>query len=447
MKLDCTPTLETQYLVIADYNLTRVEDVRMMTRYAREKYGLSSILIRAKPTAIDCEIADRVIDADPLSKNFMTTALEKLKPYARAIRAVFPFSDNAVQSGAALAAALGSKRDCPFLAESAFSKLSYRRNESLLKDLFLSQQVSVPRYFRIHSLEDLKRVASEFDKDFIVKPSCEGNNRGVIRITKGDDLSEVFEAISPYLEGGLICEEFITYDEEYSFDGIGPLHFMTEKHSVSGRYPVEKGQSVPARKSEEVLSLIERAGRLANLICGQCYGPFHNEIKINPLKLQAVVMEPNRRPAGMRIWHLAEKVYGLNFFHLWIDQIVGASLPSKIPEPVGSASIRMLPAPRSGRLELTPQQEKMILNKILSQLKIPGLDWFHFKITGQIFGSEIKDNSNFIGEVSVYSADASTNLQEVLDQFESIWLQTIDSFIQPRRNNNENSYITSNSIS
>lgn len=67
-------------LLVVDYNLTRVADVARIARHARSRYNAGTILIRAQPGARDREIADYVVDLDPLAHGFIATALDRLAP-------------------------------------------------------------------------------------------------------------------------------------------------------------------------------------------------------------------------------------------------------------------------------------------------------------------------------------------------------------------------------
>ncbi|MBY8852479.1 hypothetical protein K7G98_31275, partial [Saccharothrix sp. MB29] len=148
--------------------------------------------------------------------------------------------------------------------------------------------------------------------------------------------------LKPYLGGGVICEELIPYRREFSFDGLGPLTFITEKVSACGRYPVEIAQVLPARLHEHERATLERAGRQANLLVGQCDGPFHNEIKLSDDGLSAAIVEPNRRPGGMKIWSLARSVYGIDLHHRWVDAAFGAATDAGPLVPACSSATVML---------------------------------------------------------------------------------------------------------
>ncbi len=75
----------------------------------------------------------------------------------------------------------------------------------------------MPAFTEIASLDQLHAFAHDHPEGFVViKPAAEGNNRGVVVVRPGDDLTAAFAEVLPYLEGGVICEELIPYRREYS---------------------------------------------------------------------------------------------------------------------------------------------------------------------------------------------------------------------------------------
>ena len=312
-------------LLIVDYNLSRIDEVRHLRDHARERHGARVLLIRADPTEADHSLADEVLDLDPLCDDFTDRGEKLLCDRRGQITAGIVFSDNAVRSGAELLERLGVPVDSSQLAAGAFSKHRYRLGEARVADLLAAQRIMVPDFAEIASLDQLRDFAGAHPEGFVVKPATEGNNRGVVVVRPGDDLTTAFAEVLPYLERGVICEQLIPYRREYSFDGLGPLAFLTEKISASGRYPVEIAQVLPARVDERERATLERAGRQANLLVGQCDGPFHNEIKLSDDGLCAAIVEPNRRPGGMKIWSLARWVYGIDLHHRWADAAFGAA--------------------------------------------------------------------------------------------------------------------------
>lgn len=432
--------IEPALFVVIDYNLTRIDDVRLMTRYAKERYGLDTVLVRHAPGPRDFALADLVIDADPLEPEFVDRASAAIRALGRPVAAALPFSDNAVQSGAALAETLGARADSPLLADAAFSKTKYREREAAFGELFAASGCHVPAFERIRSVEELATFTLRCRGGVVLKPSCEGNNRGVLKLTAQDDLAQAFAEVETYLAQGCICEELIPYPEEYSFDGIGHLWFVTKKRSASGRYPVECGQTVNAEVSSATIGAVARAGALANLMCGQRSGPFHNEVKFDPDSGMAAVVEPNRRPAGMSIWHLAERVFGVNLFRLWVDQMVTGELPAQLV-PRGSASIRMLRAPCDGRMLAPAVGAGVLEGNLFARMRADKrrrlgseVELFDFHLSlkpDQVVSAVPRDNGDFVARISAFSQAGGDAVEAALDEIEHIWEDVAGELMAP----------------
>lgn len=433
---------EKNILLLIDYNLSRYDDVKTMVHYAQETYGLETILLRAKPTDIDYALATQVFDLCPRDKNFVSDAMEHLKPFVSRLRAGIVFSDDAIYSGSLLLEALGLDVDSAVLAEGAFSKNVYREQEQYLKPYLMAQDIFVPDFKKIHTIEELRQFSLDHPKGFVLKPTSEGNNRGVLKLDGTSNLSEAIQEVEAYLQEGVMCEALIDYAQEYSYDGLGHLEFITEKLSLSTRYPVEFGQIVPARLNHSAENQIKKTGRMANLMVGQKSGPFHNEIKLNAEQNKTAVIEPNRRPAGMKIWDLAQKVFHVNFYHLWIDQVMGMSLPYSLPQPKGRAAIRLLGSPCDGVLQLPEALEKnpaLLLHRLIQQLSetdpllAQDLDWFDFKLmkkNGDAVFNVPRDNGYFLAQIFLYVNDPQCDIAAILAAMEKIWLSEIKSYIK-----------------
>jgi hypothetical protein len=193
-------------------------------------------------------------------------------------------------------------------------------------------------------------------------------------------------------------------------------------------------------------------GGLANLLVGQRDGPFHNEIKLSDDGCSAAVVEPNRRPAGMKIWSLAEKVYGLDFYHLWVDQALGQLVLSELPSPLGQAAIIMLGVPFDGTLAQASLLggDRFFRHNVLPALHketvIPdsALEWFDFtwlQDKNREARAIPRDNSDFIAQVCVFTPQRDLDLRTFVEQVQYCWRQAIaphmysvnDSNIKPKK--------------
>lgn len=434
------PEPATRFLMI-DYNLSRVGDVQRMAQYARTAHGAAATLIRPNPTATDHRICDEVIDLDPLRPDFVEAGEKLLGHRRHEFAAGVVFSDNAVASGAALLARLGLAVDSPAAAEGAFCKHEYRSAEARSRDLLTDQRVLVPDFARIHSRAALDDFAARHPEGFVVKPTKEGNNRGVVLVRPGDDVDAAFAEVLPYLTDGVICESVIPYRREYSFDGLGQLSFLTEKVSATGRYPVEVAQLLPARVDLVEQGTLVRAGRLANLLVGQCDGPFHNEIKLSDDGRYAAVVEPNRRPAGMRIWSLAEWVYGVDLYRCWVDAAFGRTGDAELPPPSCSAAAVMLGVaedrtfgPDDVAPGATPFEDavaRAAAHHGLAPGELSAMDFTWLSPERRLIHTVARDNADFAAMGCVVLRTDRVGVREVVDTLRAVWPAVLESSCRP----------------
>jgi hypothetical protein len=422
--------------VIVDYNLTRVDDVRHIRDHVHHTYGCGVLLVRANPTETDHEIADEVIDLDPLSPDFVKAGVRLLEPRRDRLRAGIVFSDNAVHSGAVLLHRLGLRVDSPELAFGAFCKLDYRLSEARHGEVLAAQRLMIPDFKQIRSIADLRAFAERQPGGFVVKPTREGNNRGVVVVRPGNDLVAAFAEVEPYLDGGVIGEQIIPFRREFSVDGLGSLAFVTEKVSASGRYPVEVAQVLPARLGEREHAVLLRAGMQANWLVGQYDGPFHNEIKLSDDGTRAAVVEPNRRPAGMKIWSLAHWVYGVDFYQRWVDTAFGTAADLRLPEPTCAAATVMLGV--SGDRVFGPEDVDPAADPFgeavartarrhglaPDQLAVKHFAWLSAQ--RREVRAVPRDNADFAASGCVVLSDTGTDIRDVVHTLREVWLEVLD---------------------
>lgn len=426
----------TPKLLIIDYNLSRVDDIRHMSHYVRDRYAAETTLIRVNPTEIDARICDEVINLDPLRDDFIEAGEKWLGERRGEFTAGIVFSDDAVYSGAALLHRLGLAVDSPELAAGAFCKYEYRLSEARHADLMAAQRVMVPDFMIVNSLENVYSFAQRHTDGFVIKPTKEGNNRGVVMVRPGDKIHAAFAEVRPYLARGVICEQIIPYRREYSYDGLGQLSFITEKISATGRYPVELSQVIPAHLNEVERHTLERAGRQANWLVGQCDGPFHNEIRLSDSGTHAAVVEPNRRPAGMKIWALAHWVYGIDFYHRWVDSVFDNEVGLTLPEPTCSAATVMLGvrsdrcfAPDDLNPGAMPFQDAVAMTVAhcgLAQQDLCVREFAWISSHRRELHNTPRDNADFAAQVCIVLRTERVDIRGVIHILRDMWLDALD---------------------
>lgn len=423
-------------LLIVDYNLSRIGDVLHMRNYARQQWGAETWLVRDNPQDHDRHISDRVIDADPLVPDFVSHVLRQLGEDSGRVSAGMVFSDNAVASGAALLEYLGLPVDDAKLALGAFDKLAYRIVERRDCPLLELWGIMLPDFRQIECINDVRDFALRQDRGFVIKPACEGNNRGVVMVAPGDDCEQAFAEVAPYLEGGVLAEAFISFTREYSYDGLGDLWFITEKVSATGRYPVEIAQILPARLNQPERQAIHRTGQEVNRLIGQRIGPFHNEIKLSDANYRTAVVEPNRRPGGMKIWTLAQAVYGVDLYAAWVDSVFSALLPQALPPATCSAATVMFGVLEDMTLDVIELGEIRPLVDDTLKLAAQVLDLAENDIAvlecawiigqSQLIHATPRDNSDFVAQACVALHNARIDIRDLVTVLREQWLTVLN---------------------
>ncbi|KAB8032108.1 ATP-grasp domain-containing protein [Fluviispira multicolorata] len=433
-------------VIIIDYNLTRFNDVKIMSNYIRNKYKLHVILIRESPNKIDFNLADHVIDLQVLDKYFVDKSVYQIEKMNINPVAIIPFSDNSVINGSALAEHYNLRSDLSEKALAAFSKIEYRLKEQ--QESNIENYLYRPSFCIVNNKIDIDLFLEKNTLPFFLKAACEGNKRGIIKVKSIEQIENSFRKVEQFLEAGVSCEESISFEREFSADGIGKLKFITEKFTdKEGEHPVEYMQIVPALIDKNIENIIHLSSNFANKICGRLIGPYHNEIKVNIDSQKAAIIEPNRRPAGMKIWYLAEKVFGINLFEYWIDLLVNTNpnFEDKLV-PKGICAIKMLKAPKTGILYENLNNND-ILEQILSHLNINSfysqinfleifdLEIFIHKKNSKTI-SDLQNNSDFMGSICLFIPTQNITEKErnyIIDisrTIENIWYEIINKKIR-----------------
>jgi hypothetical protein len=427
-------------LLIIDYNLSRVSDVRRLRDHARQRWNASTYLIRHTPQPLDFTLADRVFDADPLDPEFVTHALQSMGTCAGHVTAGLVFSDNAVSSGAALLEHLGCQVDDARSAMGAFNKYTYRVSETLNRTRLESLGIRVPDFVAVRGLDDLQAFSARHPEGFVVKPMCEGNNRGVVLQAGGGDPRAAFDEVHPYLSAGVIAEQIIPYRREFSYDGLAHLAFITEKVSAGGRYPVELAQVLPAQLAPLERETLMRAGQQVNHLIGQRDGPFHNEIKLSKDGTRAGVVEPNRRPGGMKIWDLARWVYGVDLYEAWVDSVFGLPVPERMPAPQCSAATVMLGVSHDRHFadDCTDNDLPLFEHALTATARAHGLTaqqliphaFTWLPVRGRTLHATPRDNSDFAAQVCITLHTPRVDIRQVIGTLQRQWLMVFDRFTE-----------------
>lgn len=383
----------TNAFIVMGYNNTRLGDVKKIESYAKEFHDAELILCKDGISDGDRESIRNCIECDlsPTGEN-VDSIVAYLKVHSLELVGVLPFSDKGVPFGALLAERLGLPGSDPVRAGSAADKYDYRMAEAEFGGLPESM-----RHVRAQEINDAQDIHDFWDSvvpsKVFLKPKGEGNSRGCIRLDQRESVQDAFAELHPYLAGGVMAEECIDDAREYSVDHVGGFSWVTEKATTTGPFRAEIQQIVPAPLSLEPESNIRKAGFAAAEVCGYAGSAFHNEIFLLSGGEKTAVVEPNLRPAGMRIWDLVALAFDFDPWAAWLHYSREGKSAPEFAEQRGYAGIRMISAPVEGVLSSIPPVAEM-------KAKFPELKEVAItKELGDVLTTQAEDNADFIGYV------------------------------------------------
>jgi hypothetical protein len=383
----------TSAFIVMGYNNTRLGDVKKIAAYAREFHGAELVLCKNGISETDRSTVRHCVESDlRATEESVDAILGYLRTHAIELVGVLPFADRGVPIGALLARRLGLPGADPAGADGAFDKHVYRTREQHYPDL-----PEFHRTIRAREIGSVEQARAFWDEvapqPVFLKPKGEGNSRGCTRVDQAADLDRAFSALRPYLAGGVMAEECVDGAREYSVDHVAGFSWLTEKATTSGAYRAEVQQIVPAPLAERTADRIRLSGFTAAEICGYGGSAFHNEIFLLPDGLRTAVVEPNLRPAGMRIWDLAALAFDFDPWAAWLDSARYGKPAPEFVDRRGFAGIRMLRSGTDGVLTALPDVSAL-------PEEFPALrEVVLTKAVGDRVTTLIEDNADFIGFV------------------------------------------------
>lgn len=399
--------MKQDVVAVFGYNNVRIYDVVKIKKMLDE-LGFSILLCKEGITPADREVSNICFDiklhgskeeVEIVSEKFISWIKEKeIK-----LIGILPFSDKGVEMGSCVASKLSLISDDFEASFSALNKLTFRELESKYD---APEWYKKPSFAPIKELKELTDFQTKLGGPVFLKPREEGNSRGCVLIKKAQEIKEKFTMLKDYHQQGLIAEEYIKNKQEYSFDGVGEQHWVTEKETTTGTYRAEVQQIVPAPLEKEKYQRLIQGGKIIAEISGSKNGAVHNEIFLLKDINSVVAVEPNRRPAGDRIWDLAAIAFeDFNPFRAWINWSIGKSVNSdqltlKLKEYAG---IRMIFASHNGNIKSIDYDaiEKLREEKSIVEIQLANKPGDPVRI-------EPRDNSEFIGYIIAKHKDPDT---------------------------------------
>jgi hypothetical protein len=400
-------------ILILGYNNTRINDVRKIREKAMHYLDAVTVLCKKSPTEDDKKAADYVIDValENTPKN-IEVVFNAIKEYSLNVIGLLPFSDPGTQLGAGLSKELNLKGSDENKVVAALDKYIFRQSEENAIDL--PQGYRIIHSEQITSLKQLEKLHKVHQGNLFLKPSKEGNSRGCIDLRTQSNINDAWREIEKYVADGVVAEELVINADEYSWDHVNGYSWVTEKKTTMNEYRAEIQQIVPAPLPQEAETMLKNAGQFMGDISGYNGGACHNEIFYLKKSNEVLGVEPNLRPAGMRIWDLASLAF--DDFDPWKEWLYWAARRSTVNndhclKQNYYAGIRMIQSDRTGALKSIHLKEA----RQYSTHEIECIEIVWTKKQGDLISSTIKDNADFIGYV-IARAKNYEHLSNFLEQ-------------------------------
>lgn len=405
-------------VIIFGYNNTRVYDIERLKKLSHDILKAEIMLCKEEITSVDTNITPYTLKIN-LAQNddeSLERQLKEVDEYVSShgftVCACLPFSDKGIPLGSLYAKHKRLPHDNTERSIACIDKYIFRCLEKEAKTPIWYKK---PFFKKIHTLKEAVECINTSTNSLFFKPVAEGNSRGCIEIKTIEDLNENIDIVNVYLEQGVLVEECIKGCDEFSFDGVDGNYIITEKKTSQGYYRVETQHILPAPLDAKLYERLIEAGRIVSEISGSKNGAVHNELFLNKLTGEVYCVEPNRRPAGLKLWDWIGIAFpGVNNWNAWINWAAGRNNFTSFGAHQFYVGCRMLQANKSGKISKVNTE---ILEKIQNHSNV--YDVSLTKSEGQSITSNLKDNSHFTGYI-VCKSETIDSLRLLLDQMENL---------------------------
>lgn len=404
-------------VAIFGYNNTRLYDVKKIKNIL-EKQQIDVLLCKEGITSEDKAVSQYCFDTKLHGTH---QEIEQAYIYFKnwlasqdiQIIGILPFSDRGIVLASYVAEKLDLISDNYITAVAGLDKFKFRTLEVTASTPVWYKK---PKFQEVKQITDIIKFYNQMGAPIYVKPTQEGNSRGGFLVKSTEDIWNAFQNVKPYVSEGAIAEECAIDAREYSFDTVAGKCWVTEKETTNGHYRAEIQQILPAPLPQKKYNTLIEAGRLVAEISGSTGGAAHNELFLFP-DSTIMTVEPNRRPAGMHIWDMAEHAFA-NFkpFEIWINWAIGnQSIVSEVLEAQQYVGIRMIQASLDGNIIDFDNENinkiKSCFNEII-EINIS-------KKINEIVYADPKDNAGFLGYIIAQHSDPNrlkNLLKDLCDQ-------------------------------
>ncbi|MDQ0149662.1 ATP-grasp domain-containing protein [Eubacterium multiforme] len=206
------------------------------------------------------------------------------------------------------------------------------RNKFFMREALLKRNISIPKFKKVNSYEDINEFISSYGFPNIIKPVNMCASRNIFINNDENELYKNFNVLKnaypPFgvkRENYILIEEYM-YGQEFSvesitYDGETNVIAITKKYINGNENFVEIGHTTPIKLSKKLEHSIKNITCDAIKALGINQGVTHTEIKLTNGGFK--IVEVAARPGGDRIPELVELSTGIDLFNSAISIALG----------------------------------------------------------------------------------------------------------------------------
>ncbi|MEY8381169.1 ATP-grasp domain-containing protein [Ileibacterium valens] len=203
-------------------------------------------------------------------------------------------------------------------------------NKGEMRASLLANNVPIPKFVCVSSLEDYLKAVESFKVPFIVKPTESSGSRGIFEVDdihNVDLIHEAYKYCKKFSDSNeIIIEEYMSGPEvsveTIAIDGVCHVIQITDKLTTGAPHFVEMGHSQPSRLNKDITDQIIEVTKRANSAIGIKNGASHTEIIVTTDGPK--IVEIGARLGGDNInTHLVPLSTGINIVECCIKIAIG----------------------------------------------------------------------------------------------------------------------------
>lgn len=289
---------------------------------------IRTVVFDKDPKAVGVKYADEFY---PISTRNIEEIIKFLKKYSKRIDGVMTIASDIPHCVSAAAEFLNVQHIPLSVAETCIHK--YR-----MKEMLRNKGVTVPDFGKISSLNELKSFISRVGYPIVIKPVDNSGARGVLRLTKKEDLRWAFDYARQFsFSGQVMAEKFINglqisteglmVNGVFYCTGFGDRNYA--RIEQTSPYLVEDGGDLPtvlgSREKKEVIEEFEKA----ILALGINWGPAKGDMVFGTDGKVYVIEIAARLSGGNFCYDKVPWSTGVDIVDILIDMSVGNQIDIK----------------------------------------------------------------------------------------------------------------------